>query len=337
MKLNRLKFGGMICVLFCSLFFISCNNKEKPTEVVEGVKVNKGSIIEIVQGDYYNYNLIDGSYKTIQGDERIGLYDYLSGNYIFQEEGKYIAFYNGKKVVLENVSFSDSSLNISPGGEYLSFFRRDDDGIYNPVIITLKDGKEQKFDTQVGFSWRDMDWLDDENLVYYGVSEDKINGIFTYNIKTSKEELLFELEGVVQFIKSVDSGVIILQDTIDSERILKEIGKENGKETIITDEFIEVDDIIKEGNSYYVLGRKVDSNKSLFKIESGNLTRMVFDFPEAINGSKGLSVDEKGNILFAGIEDSNGVLRVYKCSSDGTISKVSEKVKDFIFLGRHVR
>ena len=46
MKISRSRRVGTIGILFCSLFLMSCSKPSDDVEMVEGIKLNKGAIIE---------------------------------------------------------------------------------------------------------------------------------------------------------------------------------------------------------------------------------------------------------------------------------------------------
>ena len=337
MNFRGIKRIGAVGLLFCSLFFISCGSKEDSIEKIEGIKINSGSITKNEGDTFSNYNLQEGKYVKVENKDTVGLYDSKSNNYIFRREGKYFSFYEGKEKELDQLSNNDTSMMLSPGGKYLSFFRQNDEGIYIPNVILTESGEGVKFESKVGFSWRDLLWLDEKTLMYYGVSDDRINGIFTYDIETGREELFYKLDGGVQFIKAINDGVIFLQETIDDKRVLKEINISTKEVKEISSDIIEMTDIIKKGDCYYLLGKKINSAYSVFKLEGSSIKRLVYDFPASIKVEKGLSLDEQGNILFIGIEKNTEGVRVYKYSEDGSVSRFSEEGKEYSFINNMYR
>ncbi|MGG7176138.1 hypothetical protein ACQPU1_00990 [Clostridium paraputrificum] len=338
MGLSNIKKIGALGVLFCSLILVSCGENKINIDKVEGVKLNRGSITENQKGIYSNYNFQSGKYNKIEGEDIVGIYDYESGNYISEEDGKYVGFYNGKNVMLEGVGQNDIKLNLSPKGEYVSYFTKDSDDIFIAKVRSLEDGKEVNFRPKVIFSWRDMDWLDDKTLIYYGTSDDGIYGVYIYNLENGKEELIYELKGgLIQFIKSTEDGAVFLQETIDDKKSLKVIDKNSKEVSIINEDIVEISDILKSGDEYYVLGKKINSGYAIFKLKNNTATRITYDYPQSINSEKGLSIDEEGNILFIGADKELDKSRVYKCSKDGSVGRVSEEGKDFTFINRSIR
>ena len=229
MKISRSRRIGAIGILFCSLFLMSCSKPSDDVEIVEGIKLNKGAIIENDRGNYSNYNYINGKYEKVNDDEVIGLYEHNSDNYIAQKDGKYIVFYSGKKIELSNIEIGDDGLKMSPSGEYLSLYRNID-GITNYKIIKLSNGEYVDFNTDTGISGHYLDWIDSNTLVYYGVNNEGVNGIFTYNLESSEEKLLYKIEGgIVQYLSTDSEGIVILQETINDEKILQVINSKTSE------------------------------------------------------------------------------------------------------------
>lgn len=324
---------GVLSVLFCSLFIISCGNKDENLDKIEGIKLNKGSLIETENGSYHNYNFENGKYTKLDKEEVIGLYDYKSGNYIAQKGEKYIAFYDGKIVDLNIIETGDQGLNISPGGQYLSFYK-EIEGIRNYRIISLKSGEFIDFNTTTAISGDLLDWLDDNSLVYYGVSEEGINGVFKQNISEGKEELIYKLDGgIVQFLKSNDNGVVILQENINNKKILQVIDNNTGEIRTISDEVARVYDVVNSGDDYYLLGELKGDGTSVYKLSNGKGKRLIFDFPKNLKLTKyGLSLDETGNVLFIGSNLEVSLQEVYSIADDGTIKKISDSKSEYNFV-----
>lgn len=333
MSISRSKRFSVVGILFCSLFLMSCNSPSDDVEVVEGIKLNRGSVIENDSGNYSNYNYLNGEYKKVESDEVIASYDHESGSYISQKEGKYIAFHSGKEIELSNIKIGDGGIKLSPGGKYISLYRYVD-GIATYKIIKLSDGEYLDFNPKTGISGEFLDWVDDNSLVYYGVNDEGINGIFTYNLKDQEEKLLYRIEdGIVQFLKTRSEGIIIVQESINDKKLLQVIDSKTGKIKTLSDDIIRLYDIVYSNDYYYILGEFKNEVLSIYRLKDGIHERVIFDFPSSIKVSNyGLSLDEEGNILFIGSNSNAKLEEVYKVSQDGTIRKVSQSKKEYAFV-----
>jgi hypothetical protein len=327
---KRAKYRALVVVL-CSLFLMSCeSNVEKK---VDGVKLEKGAIIQNEGGTYSNYNLHEGKFNKVENDELISLYDSTSGNYITQKDGKYSSFYLGNIKELKDVNLKDIDLKLSPKGNYLSYFRNED-GVLNLKIISLKEGTSVEIKSNVAISDTYLDWIDEDNIVYYGISDDRVNGIFKYNVKDKKEDLFYELNGgIIQFVKSIQTGVICIEETIDNTKVVKLLNKEGTEKDVLPSDIVFISDIITDGTDYYFLGKVKGNNNSLYRISNGKIKRMVFDFPANIDDDKGLCMNSEGDIIFIGSSSKNSkVEEVYKVTKEGSISQIKGSIKEYGFV-----
>ena len=99
MKIDKIKKVAIVAFLLCSFSLISCNN--------EGIKLNKGAVVENIDGVYKNLNLNDERYEKLNEKKVILFFDYISGNYIFKEHGKFKAFFSGKEIELNSLDGSE--------------------------------------------------------------------------------------------------------------------------------------------------------------------------------------------------------------------------------------
>lgn len=349
MKFNKMNKLVIAAFLLCSFSFISCNEginniKEKK---IEGITLNKGAVVENINGTYKNLNLSEGNYTPVGEEKIIVLFDYINGNYIFKEDEKFKAFFSGKEIELESLTGKEKELRLSPGGEYLLFFKEEpvegaeDIMSYSPHIISLENGKDIKLKNSTTINGTCIDWINEEELIYYGVGKDEenniTNGLFKYNVKEEKDEEINKLkEGYVQFLKSTEDGVVFLEENIDSSKALKLFDIKDNLEITLTDSLVTIFDVIKSNDRYYVLGSFKNDSLSLYEItKEGEYRRLIYDFPSVIKEEQGLSIDEDGNILVIGVKGSDNVQCIYKCDKDGSISKVSGTSKEeceYIFV-----
>ena len=64
MKIDKIKKVAIVAFLLCSFSLISCNNEGiNIKENVEGIKLNKGAVVENIDGTYKNLNLNDERYE----------------------------------------------------------------------------------------------------------------------------------------------------------------------------------------------------------------------------------------------------------------------------------
>ncbi|MGG7058665.1 hypothetical protein ACQPUY_00755 [Clostridium nigeriense] len=311
-------------ILLYSIGLFGCSNDE---EEIKKVKIDNGAIAIENSGDYSIYNLADEKYEKVETDYIITSYDSKSENFIYSEDGKFKVNYLGKEKDIED-SKNITSPKLSIGGDYLSYFVRED--YLNLKIKNLKEDKDIDFKSNVAISGELIDWLNKDTLVYYGIDDSRNNGIFIYNISENKEKLLYKLDlGYVEYLKVIDDGIVFVQEKEEKQRTLKFID-ENGNITESIDNIIDISDVEVSEDGIYILGRIENNNYSLYKYNNGSVKRLVYDFPKIINLEKGLSKDSSGNILFIGGDDTR-IEKLYKCE-DGTISTLDVDTGTYNFI-----
>ncbi|HEY5524899.1 MAG TPA: hypothetical protein VIK26_06135 [Clostridium sp.] len=317
-------------IVFSSLILISCGIHEGAK--IDAIKLNKGAIIENDDGSYKNYNLQDGKYNKIDSEETIRLYDNIDGNYVSEKDGKYFSFYNGEIKELKSIGVGDSNLKLSPNGKCISYFNNND-GVNLINIIDLKNNTPVEFNSKVAISGLYLEWIDESHVVYYGISEEGINGIFIYDVNNKSEKLFYKLEGgIIQFLKSVDTGEICVQQTLENKRLIRLIDKNGDDKGILSEEFLIVKDVVYNGEDYYIIGKTSNNIPSIYKLKDGKSKRMIFDYPVEINMDKGLSVDEEGNILFIGKSRISSLEELYTLKKDGSIKQIKSDSIEYNFV-----
>lgn len=325
MKMNKKRVLVISSIVSSWLFISGCSRTlEAPSEKIT---LLNGAIAREENGNHTNYNLTEGKYNKLEIDKVIVGYETDSGNYIYEKDGKVFIHYKNEEIEILDENIMD--IKLSPDGEYYSYFRKDK--YMELVIKSIGNNKEIKINTTVAISGNLMDWNDKDNIIYYGIDENKTNGIFRYNIATGEEELIYKLEsGYLEFLKSSKDGIIFLQETIDNKRILKSIDKDKNIK-IITENIIELKDIEVTEKGIFVLGKMKGDNHSIYEIKDGKVSRLIYDFPNIIHLEKGLSSDANGNILFIGSTDSFGKENIY-IYEDGYVKALTNDNLKYYFV-----
>ena len=335
MNLYRKIIAIIICACTISTVLLSCGDKIEHEQEFERIKINKGSVIDNINGSYSNLNYLEGKYEKIDNlkDEVIGVYDYKSGNYLIESNDKYIAINNDKITNLDNIEKGDNGFNLAPTSTYMFLFRANE-----VKVINFNTGDLVDFTPKVSISGKFIDWLDENTLVYYGIrDEDKVNGIFTYNITSKEEDILIEFkEGAVGFLKAIDNGVVYILDDFNGAKELRYVSIKDKNDKVLSKDVKNIYDVIKSNEDYYILGAFKGMNSSLYKLNNGKLKRLVYGFPGTINVRKGLSQNEEGDILFIGSDKSEDLEEIYKCTKEGAISEVYQATKDAVFVRSYV-
>ena len=168
----------ILIILSLSLTFISCNSKsniENSNLNLQPINLEKGSVLLESNGKYKVFDLQEDKYHGISNDRVIINFNKESGTYIFVKDGKHYIYYKGKEIPIKDSNYN--FIKISYDGRYVSYMSYDNG--YNLKVISLEDDKEINIKSKVAISGNLYDFIKNDKLVYYGISEDKINGIFT--------------------------------------------------------------------------------------------------------------------------------------------------------------
>lgn len=302
----------VIVVVALMVSLVGCNKETDRKIEVENLKLSMGAILVDVGEEYKNFDLLDSGYKTLDKSEAIVLYNNESGNYIYNKDRKlYAKAFNKDFEIKDN---NIVSALMSKGGEYLSYFTND--SYYELKVIDLKNQKQITLNSDVVISGTVLCWVDNNKIAYYGINSEGVNGIYLYDLQTNKEKLIHKIEvGYVELMKSYSDGVIFIEQNIDNNKIIKTINKDY-KIQNISEEFINIKDIIITKKGSYVLGKLKDDSFSIYQVDDNKIKRLVYDFPMYINVEKGLSQDNNGNPLFLGKETPGGDNAIYTISDD---------------------
>ena len=331
MKSLKRKCLSILVFIVLPLFILGCSSeKAKTPNVTEEIKLNSGAVLKSEDGSYNLYNYENGKYEKMKSNNIILSYDKSSSSYIVSEDGKPYIVHKGDKFAIKDLDYS--GLKLSKDAAYISYFI-EDNGLKLKVFDT-SDNKEIEIKSNVSISGTLYDWYDVNTLVYYGVSNDGVNGLFTYNIKENKEELLYKIqEGYLAFIKGTLDNVVFLQLTLENNKKLVMIDKKTKDVKLLTDKIEELSDISVNNEKIYFTGKVSDNINSLYELTNNKAKRLVYDFPTVVKIEKGLKVDENGNVLFIGSNSGNAnEQQIYTYTQDGSISAVSKDGVDYVFL-----
>lgn len=328
------KYLSMIAFIVLPLCLFGCSTAsdkaDAASNVAEEIILNSGAILKSEEGSYNLYNYEDGKYSKMNVDDVVLAYDKESSIYICTENGVNYFVRDGKKNEIKDKDIS--GLKLSKEGEYISYFIQDN-GLKLRIYNTSHN-EEIKIDSNVTISGTLYDWYDKDTLVYYGVSDDGVNGLFTYNIKDNKEELLYKInEGFLAYLKGTQDDVLFIQITLENKRALMVINKNTKNVETLSIDMDEIKDIVKSDDKYYAVGKERDNVESLYEVKADSVKRLVYDFPASVNVEKELALDDNGDVLFIGSKDGvTSEEQIYKYSSDGTVSLIQNTGTDYVFV-----
>ncbi|MBE6063639.1 MAG: hypothetical protein E7207_08855 [Clostridium butyricum] len=328
------KYLSIIAFIILPLWLFGCTSASNKANVssnsAEKVTLNSGAVISSEEGSYNLYNYKDEKYSNINVDDVVLAYDKESSNYICIDNGVNYFISNGEKYDIKDNNIS--ALKLSKEGKYISYFIQDN-GLKLKIYNTCNN-EEIKINSNVTISGTLYDWYDKNTIVYYGVSKEGINGLFTYNLEENKEELLYKIkEGFLAYLKGNQNDVLFLQITLENKKAIMVINKNTKNVETLSLNMDEIKDIIRVDDKYYAVGKGKDNVESLYEIKKNSVKRLVYDFPSVIKIEKGLMADDNGNILFIGSKDGESSQeQIYKYANDGTVSLVQNNGTDYTFV-----
>lgn len=316
-----------LCLLGCSP---SRGNADVTSNASEELSLNSGAVLKSEEGSYKLYNYEDGKYSKTDTDDVVLAYDKESSSYICAGQDTNFVVRNGKRFNIEDKDIS--GLKLSKEGKYISYFIQDNG--FKIKIYDTDHNKELKITSDVTISGTLYDWYNKDTLVYYGVSNEGVNGLFTYNLADNQEELLYKIdEGFLAYLKGTQDDVLFLQITLENKRELMVIDKNSKDVKAISRDMDEIKDIVSINDKYYAAGKGKDNVESLYELQVEKSKRLVYDFPSIVNAEKGLSLDGSGNILFIGSKSGgSSEEQIYQYSPDGTVSLVQNDGIDYAFV-----
>lgn len=325
------KYLSVLAFIVIPLFMFGCSSKEEiATNVAEDIKINSGAVLKSEEGTYKLYNFENGNYKKSENNNNIIAYDKNSMSYMITSDKRYYLIHNGEKIEIQDNNYS--KIKLSKGSKYVSYFI-EESGL-KLKIFDVNENKELEIKSNVSISGTFYDWYDANTLVYYGVSNEGVNGLFLYNIEENKEELLYKIkDGYAAYLEQTEDKLLFLKVTLENKKELMAVDKKTKDVNILLDNIEQLSDIISYKGKIFFTGKILNNKNSLYELSGNKAKRIVFDFPSIVKIEKGLSIDDNGNILFIGSESGNTEEeQIYSYSKDGNISVISESSNDYMFL-----
>ncbi|NEZ46332.1 hypothetical protein FDF74_03785 [Clostridium niameyense] len=277
-------------------------------------------------------NIMDGKYNLQKS-----IYVYL--NYVSKgkelDKSKISIIKDKTLRVLEDF-YNASDIRLSPKASKLAYRTFKEDSLNSAQgmkMYDIENNKEIKLNSKVLISGNLFQWLNEDEIIYYGmIPEEKGSSkIYKYNFREKKEEpYVGDIKGYCSYIVPVKDDVVFISRDNDKSNLYYY------KKT--TNEFIKISDSIdqaydytidKNHNIYFIANDYIEQKKSLYCISYKDkvLKRLTYDFPTEVNVKGGISTDEKGNVYFIGSNNdrnssSDGVY-IYK-PVEGSVNVLSD-------------
>ncbi|MHB9940289.1 hypothetical protein CF065_01295 [Clostridium sporogenes] len=346
---------GYFIIVFLVIGLVGC----KSHRISEGEKVDIPKFTEVItlkrekdSSDIYNIENGDID-KTMETKDVVDVkYNNKNKTYVFTnftEKGnelnknKITIIKNGKQTILDNF-YSASDVDISKEGNKIAYrsFKKDSlQSAEGMKIYDLENRKEIKIKSDVLVSGNLFKWLNEDEILYYGINSEKENKakIYKYNVKENKEEVYVDnIEGICTYFMPNRDDVLLLSRQGDKINLFYYNKKDNSFKKI-SEEVSLIYKGTKSAKNMYFLGKNDLENKDyLYKIDGNtlNLTKLTYDFPPKIDINGGIVSDKNDNIYFSGYEDLKeqplNEIYVYK-EKDDAVEIMSDEKNSYYIMG----
>lgn len=344
MKLLKAIFTITIALII-PLGLVSCGNvKQKNTSSVKLPNYSKILVLKYKQNSTELYSLRDNNLYQHKNDSNISnvefnsqkkIYIYIdsisTGNNLVHNNLRILSPL--KEVKLGN-SFSYSDIILSPGGTKFAYRSYKHDSIESAEgmkIYNIGMHKNIDINSKTLVSGRLYDWLNDNKLLYYGIPDDDTSGkLLQYDFKDNTEvPIIDKFDGYCVYFKPLNSSIFYLEKK-DNENKLCIYDMNSKKKQIISMDFIDIWDSVYDRRNnilYFIANNRFGSNSSVYKLKVSNaeLQQVTYDFPNEVDKSGGMVIDEKGDVIFCGIVPSgqNNENEIYMFNSkDSSINLI---------------
>lgn len=314
----------LVTLIFLMIVTCSCN-RNKVNENFPQVILPKYSKVSILRSEENNISVFQEkelSLKSIEKLKNISDIKYNNKNniYVFKEiisKGENfnksiikILSLNGEKVLQDFYTAED--MKLSPNANYLAYrsFKEDSfDSAEGLKIYDIKMNKPILINNQTLVSGNLYTWLNEDEILYYGASDDKGVNIFKYNIKNEKETLYTPLlNGYCKFFIPYKDNILMLLDNGESNNLMIYSKSDNSLKKLDISFEIIYDGIYNEKQKeIFMIAAENGEEANLFKLSLDDLSlnKVNYDFPKSLDSNGGLAIDDRGFIYYLGYSEDD--------------------------------
>lgn len=343
-----------LVVIIMSVGLTACSNKKKQPEVVKMPQYSDVIIMESKQNDDNIYSIKKGELSKVGDNGKTAELDYVNKSKVYTyinniSPGQNI-MHNKINIISASGNnvidsfFSASDLRISPGGTKIAFRSYKNDSLQSAEgmkVYSIANKKFINFNSKVLISGDLFKWIDDDEIIYYGISHDG-NGkgeIYKYNFKENKEEqFLNAINGYCVFFMPVGGNIFYLEKENDESRLCY-YDITSGKKNVLSSGIVDIWHSLSDykGNSvYFIANGKNGSKNSVYKADLNNMKvqAITYDFPKIVDKDAGIALSSDGLLYFCGFAEENEQKKndLYSFGiNDNSITLISSKAH----LGRY--
>lgn len=312
----------IICLSVVLVLGYGCTKNDIKDEKVGKIDILDNVIVDINDNkESYKY-LKNGEISVAQFEGQGSLKAYSSKNdvAVFVEQGidyKNINIIRDSSTKSLEVKGNINLLKFSDNGEFILCKIDNENSKTNYKIINTKDLKSYNMDSDIFVSGNVIEFLDDENIIFYGVDiSKKISGIFKYNINTEKYSLVREIEGTfVNYIDVVSNQEVVISMSNGDSKCLVLLNVNENIIRTVDNGFEFIEDAVLYDNKVY-MSALANNKINLYSVDFSNnkIKRLTYDFPKSLGRDSRL-IAEDDKIYFSSIE---GKIYFYDIENDST-------------------
>lgn len=347
--MTRIKKKSLIVLIFAAIFICSSCAYKKVTEKTQEKELPQygGSVAIEFRSDTSNIlNVKDSGLSIVESGKNVSDMSFQSTKQIFAYVENMslgqnlvhnrIKILTPQKDIYINKFYSACNIKLSPGGSKLVYRSYKNDSIQSAEGMKVYDISGNKaiiMNSQVLVSGNLYEWLNDDEILYYGIAYGKGDSgkIYKYNFKTGKEETVVDkIDGYCMNFIIMKDYILFLEIEGSNSRLCM-YNVENNQKDIISEDISNMWYAVFDNthNDIYFIGsKKGELNSSLYKLDTNNhvIQRLTYDFPKEVNKDGGIGIDDKRNVYFCGNSgetDTNSNSIYYFNSNDTSVNLLS--------------
>jgi hypothetical protein len=349
--MNRLKKIIMVSLTILVAFqFTACNNKQKIKNGESSSKSNiKFSDIMVLSEEnntekiyrlkdkqlLSSSNIVNVQNINFNINKNIVVYTKKIDNGVNLVKN-HIEITNKNKTYDINKDFSYEDLRLSNSGKYVAFRSFSKDDITSAEGLQVYDtntAKKIDFDQQTLVSGNLYRWDSNDLLLYYGIeiSKSGYGNIYSYNFNNSRRNVIFDkFNGYCTFFSQFENGDILYIENDLGQNNMYYYDSKNNTETMIGDNIENVYDyaLDNKNNILYIIGKdNSTTGTELFRFNASNkkIDRLTYDFPNIVDQSGGIAVDDSEKVYFCG-DSTSYSNKIYMYNNlDSSVNLITNK------------
>lgn len=226
----------------------------------------------------------------------------------------------------EQISIKDfySALNVklSKDGSKIAFRVFSEDSLASAKgtkIYNTSNGSKLKFDEDVIISGDLYNWINGNEILYYGVTAGQrgFGKLYKYNFSSDKKDIIFDgFKGYCTYFLPISESSFIGIESYGDNCEFNYYDVLNNKKLTLSNSIDEIfaGAIDKNSKKIYFIGREHNSLVSaLYEISlvDYSMKRITYDFPRNIDKNGDIALSTSGKVYFIGDNSDNGKSDIY--------------------------